>query len=135
MSIIAWCDNFSVNIKDIDDQHKCLIDLINQLHDAMQEGQGRGILERVLVELIWYVQIHFSTEEKYMQNNDYPGYLDHKFEHDNLIEKVTELKKQYENGNRGLTIEVSMFLNNWLQKHILGSDKAFAPYLNSKGIE
>jgi len=135
MPVIAWYDNLSVNIMEIDDQHKRLISMINELHDAMQEGKGSGVLGRVLDELISYTQIHFSTEERHMYKSGFPAYGDHKIEHDLLTKKVMEIKELHESGKSGLTIQVSIFLNDWLQRHIMGCDKVFGSYLKSKMID
>jgi len=44
MSLIEWSPAYSVKVKKFDDQHKKLIELINQLHDAMKAGQGNAML-------------------------------------------------------------------------------------------
>ena len=63
MPLIAWDQGFSVGVGSIDEQHKKLIGLLNDLHDAMRFGKGRDVLGKVLAELIDYTAYHFRTEE------------------------------------------------------------------------
>jgi hemerythrin len=134
MALITWNDTYSVNIKKIDDQHKCLIELLNQLHDAMKSGKGNTALGPILTDLLNYTSFHFSTEEAYFQQYAYPDYARHKKEHDDLAQKAKGLQASHREGKLTVTIEVMNFLKDWLTNHILSSDKKYSPFLNSKGI-
>ena len=65
MSFIKWDDSLSVNVAEIDKQHKELVKLLNYLADAILEKKGNDALERTLEGLIKYAEQHFKTEEKY----------------------------------------------------------------------
>ena len=67
MATITWSDNLSVNIKEIDTEHKKLINMINELHSAMGSGKGREAMERSLPGLVDYTKTHFAYEEKLFQ--------------------------------------------------------------------
>ena len=134
MPLMTWNNDLSVNIKEIDSQHKKLVDLINELHDEMMAYKGKDVLGKVLSELLSYTKTHFFTEEKIMNSNGYPAYLTHKQEHDKLTKKVAELKNDFDAGKIVLGTEVMKFLKDWLTNHIMKSDKAYTPFLNSKGI-
>jgi hemerythrin len=134
MSFITWEDTMSVNVKEIDDQHKKLISLINELHEWIQAGEKKDILGGVLEELINYTRYHFSVEERRMKQFSYVGYLEHKREHDDFTGQVLLLKEKYDKGTTALSSEVSSFLKDWLTNHILGTDKKYTPFFNSKGI-
>lgn len=41
MPIIQWNDSLPVGVDAMDLQHKKLVNLINQLFDAMKEGKGK----------------------------------------------------------------------------------------------
>ncbi len=71
---IKWQDAFSVNVNEIDQQHKKLIGMINELFDAMEEGRGRAILSGLLEEMVDYSKTHFSNEEAYMRRFEFEGY-------------------------------------------------------------
>ncbi|MEW5747024.1 MAG: bacteriohemerythrin [Nitrospirota bacterium] len=134
MALMDWSDKLSVNIREIDEQHRKLISMINELHDAMKAGKGKEVVGPILTGLVQYVATHFATEERLMKTHAYPEYLKHKVEHDNLTRQALDLQKQFQEGKPVLTVELMTFLKNWLSSHILGTDKSYSPYLNSKGV-
>jgi hemerythrin len=134
MPLITWNDTYKTSIASIDEQHKKLVGIINDLHDAMSKGQGREALTKTLNGLIEYTRIHFKYEEKLMVTHNYVGYAKHKAEHDELIQKVLDLQHMYQTQSLGLTVPIMNFLKDWLTNHIARSDKMYAPYLKSKGV-
>ncbi|MGB9597496.1 MAG: bacteriohemerythrin [Candidatus Poribacteria bacterium] len=134
MALFVWDDSFSVNIKQIDEQHKKLVNILNNLHDAMKLGKGSQILGNIFAELIQYVETHFTAEERLMHTYSYNEYDSHKLIHSGLTKKVIEFQKKFQQGQNILTMEIIDFLKNWLQNHILGTDKKYGPFLNSKGV-
>lgn len=127
MPILNWNEELAVGIPEIDEQHKHLIALINQLHDAMSEGRGKQVLSDVLDELIAYTKTHFSHEEKLMAQANYRGLASHKREHDFLTRRVIEFQKRFVAGEIGIAVELSNFLKDWILHHVRGMDKAYAP--------
>jgi len=134
MAFMNWSDNFVVDIFEVDNQHKKLLGLVNQLFDAMSVGKGKEVLGKVLTELINYTVYHFSTEERLFKQCAYPEFETHKKEHDDLTKTATELKQSFDSGNKLITIDVMNFLKDWLNVHILQEDKKFGPFLHSKGV-
>lgn len=134
MGIITWNDNLSVKVLAIDQQHKKLIDMMNELSDAMKSGKGRDILSKIISGLILYTGTHFKTEEKYFDQFDYPEAEIHKKEHEAFVLKVLEFKKGFEKGDLNLTVEIMDFLSDWLQNHIKGSDKKYSQFFNDHGL-
>ena len=134
MTYFAWNEKYSVHIREIDEQHKKLVALINELFEAMKAGQGQEILGKVIAGLITYTKSHFATEERLMRDHGYAEYLVHKQIHDSLTKKVMDLNNQYQAGQAALTVQVTNFLKDWLINHILGTDKKYSAFLNSKGI-
>jgi hemerythrin len=132
--LFPWDDSFSVNIGVIDTQHKTLVSMINNLHQAMAKGSGKDELGQILSSLIKYTQGHFATEERLMQLHGYPDFLAHKSEHDRLTRTVMDFQRRFLSNEVGLTVEVMEFLKDWLRKHILGADKKYSPFLNAKGV-
>jgi hemerythrin len=134
MSLITWNDSYSVKIKQFDDQHKKLVQMVNELHDAMKVGKGKEVLGKVLDSLIQYTGTHFSDEEKLMVQHKFPEYETHKKEHNKLVLQVLDVQKQFHAGSLTITQPVMTFLKDWLQKHIQGEDKKYGIFLNGKGI-
>jgi hemerythrin len=132
--LFLWSDTYSVKIGIIDAQHKNLVDIVNELHQAMIGGQGKQQLGKILSNLIKYTQVHFKTEEDFMISHQYSDYLSHKSEHDHLTKTALNFQGKFRRNEVGLTLEVMEFLKDWLAKHILGSDKRYAPFLNAQGV-
>jgi hemerythrin len=126
---------FSVGVKEIDDQHKKLIDLANKLNDQMGAGKGKDLLDKIFTELVAYTQSHFATEERLMAKHNYTATAKHMQEHKALVGTVADLKRKHDGGENVLTSQVMTFLRDWLTKHILNTDKAFGRELNQKGVQ
>ena len=134
MEIIPWKDDFSVNVQEIDMQHKNLVRMINELFNAMELKKGQEALADIVNRMVKYAGTHFATEERYMLKYDYPGYLEHKAEHDRFVTKAIELQERLNQKSFVVSLEVIRFLKEWLSDHILGTDKKYGPYFNSKGL-
>lgn len=134
MALISWSDEFSIHIKEIDDQHRQLLELLNVLFEAMKQGKGRDILGDILNKLVDYTAYHFSTEERLFKQYGYPDAEQHKNEHDAFIVQVLTFQESYNKGHSLVTKEVLLFLTDWLKGHILQVDKKFGPFLIGKGI-
>ncbi|QDZ30076.1 bacteriohemerythrin [Noviherbaspirillum sp. UKPF54] len=129
MAYFAWTDELQVGNSFIDSDHQKLISLLNQLHEAMAQGQGKNILGKILDELIRYTREHFKREEDHMQKIRYADFAAHKQEHDKLIKEVVDLQAKFNAGNGMLSVQVSGFLRNWLINHIMKTDKLLASAL------
>ncbi len=132
--LFPWSEVYSVGIGVIDMQHKNLVKIINDLHQAMIAGRGKAELGKIISSLVSYTKAHFKTEETFMESHLYPEYAGHKTQHEQLTKTVIEFQGRFEKNEVGLTVEVMDFLKNWLSKHILGTDKKYVPFLNSKGV-
>ena len=135
MALLTWQDKYSVGIGQIDDQHKQLINMINELNDAMLAGKGKDVLMTVLNKLANYCVSHFATEEKLFDTHAYPEAAEHKDKHQKMTAKVTALIGEVQSGKSTVSIEVMNFLKNWLDKHIMETDQKYSPYLKSKGVK
>lgn len=132
MSFISWTEKYSMNVKEIDEQHKHLFLLLSNLHDAVSEGAEQGTLSDILDELIDYTFYHFKTEEELLKKENYHDFENHKKGHDYLTGQVVELQNKFRHGSATISFEILDFLRNWLVKHTLGSDMKYAKYISSK---
>ena len=135
MGIFDWKEEYSVKIKEIDNQHKILVEMVNEMHDAMTQGKGKEVLGPILEELIQYTKTHFANEERLMEKYDYPDFAPHRNKHKKMTAKVLSLQEDYQQGKFQLSFEVSKFLQDWLTKHILGTDMKYSDFLISRGAE
>ncbi len=135
MPLMTWTESMSVGIKVLDDDHKKLVGMLNELHAGLKVGHGKEALGTVLDGLVSYTQIHFKREEQYFAATGYADGAAHKQEHDNLTKQVLDVQAKYKSGAvSSLSIEVMDFLKDWLTVHIQGSDQKYRPHLNAKGI-
>ena len=92
--LFHWSDDFSINIQEIDEQHKVLVDLLNQLHVAIREHHGKTTSREILNRLAEYTRTHFLLEESLMRLTHYPGFEIHKAQHEELISQVVALQEK-----------------------------------------
>ena len=135
MPLFQWSQNLSVNIAEIDTQHKRLVDLINHLHDSMKGGKGKEAMGKILKDLTDYTVYHFSTEEKLFEKYGYPESARHKKEHEDLTKQVLDIGRKYNAGDMILTMDLMNFLKEWLNNHIMQVDKKYSSYFNAKGVK
>ena len=134
MSLITWNPTFSVKVKLFDDQHIKLVDMINELYDAMKAGKGSETVGKILGELVSYTVTHFTDEERVLAQHNFADLEAHKSEHEQLARQVLDLQQKFESGQAILTLNVMMFLKDWLMTHIQGEDRKYGDYLNDRGI-
>jgi hemerythrin len=132
---LAWDDSYSVGIESIDNDHKKLIHLINNLQTAIDYKTDTKFEKQTLDEVIDYTQYHFTREEGLMEDNGYPDFVPHKATHEKMIEKVNELVEAYESGEEGAIESLLNYLKTWLIKHINGTDQEYSEFLISKGVK
>ncbi len=132
--VISWDEKFSVGIPEIDEQHKKLFQIIENVFDGFTAGAEieKEMLKTAFDKVLDYTRFHFATEERYFDLYNYPDAKNHKARHAKLIEETVALRRQYTEGAPGVTFELLDFLTSWLQKHILLHDKHYAPFLKSK---
>ncbi|MBI2241730.1 MAG: hemerythrin family protein [Magnetospirillum gryphiswaldense] len=132
MVVLAWSEAYSVGSAMIDSDHRILINLVNQLHDAMETGQSRDVLCSVLNVLAEYVEHHFHREELLMERIGYPERAAHIQNHRELENKVRAVRDRWLAGERQvLDDEVLTFLKRWLSDHILRADLAYRPWIEA----
>ena len=131
--LFHWSDDFSVGIQEIDEQHKELVDLLNQLHVAIHEHHGSETSRKILDELADYTRTHFAVEESLMRVSNYPEFAAHKQNHEELIGQVIALQEKLDTGKATITFELLHFLKVWLTRHINEADKRFGAYFITMG--
>jgi hemerythrin-like metal-binding protein len=134
MPLMAWNDKLSVGVKVLDDDHKKLLAIANELYDAIVDQRGKDVLGGILDRLVSYTQFHLAREEQFFAVTGYPDAVQHTKIHEALTKQALDIQERLNCGTQPLTLEVMTFLKDWLFDHILGADAKYGPYLNSKGI-
>jgi len=132
MPLMTWNEKMSVGVVALDNEHKTLLSMVNELYDAIQAGKANDVLSRVLEGLVAYTANHFRHEEDLFSRTNYPFAAQHKREHEDLARQVLEMQAKVNGGATGtLSLEALNFLKSWLINHIQGSDRRYGAHLNA----
>jgi hemerythrin len=130
---IEWRENLATGNELIDSQHQELFRRFNNLLASCNQGKGKEEVYNLLLFLGEYVRSHFAAEEKLQLLHGYPGYNDHKAEHDCFVGDLHSLENQLaaDGATLALVIQTNQTMINWLLKHISGTDRELAGFLRS----
>lgn len=135
MSLITWTqERFATQVAQHDEEHKHLFDLLNGLHSSVGSGE-RSRIGAALDSLIAFVAEHFASEERNMSLVDYPDFKQHKLEHDSLVKLCLDLQAEFHAGLTQINEQTTLYLRDWLCRHIPGVDFKYAPALVAGGIK
>ncbi len=133
MALMEWSSRFETGVPRIDRQHQSLVRQVNDLHDAMKEGRGAVQINSVLGFLRNYTVEHFRDEERYMEQIGFPGTEAHKAVHAAFLRRAGAWTAGPEANGTVLTLEIARALSEWLRRHILEEDQAYAAYAVRRG--
>lgn len=133
---IPWLPHFNLNIPSIDRQHKELFRMFNELCDAIWDGKGKDKVGDGLKFLADYTVQHFSDEEAYMTEHNFPEYQAHKKAHEDFVKEVGQFIGKFESEEVGSDFVISVItkLGNWTRDHIRGMDRELGSFLVTRGI-
>ena len=134
MPIVAWSEEYKVNVAEIDEQHQQMLELVNKLHAAVEARIDKTELMDMLSDLVEFSRMHFSMEEGLMREHGYPGLTEHHKEHRQLLGYLIDLVEGVSVG-RSLGFYSDYDVStDWALTHICETDKSLGLFLNSKGI-
>lgn len=126
-----WSDRYAVGVDIIDQQHRTLFRLIDELAKGIQSGNSEHALQKVFDELADYTRTHFETESRLMRESGYPDGARHGALHHELEASLSELIAKARRGEPWVSLETMNFLRQWLYHHIDDTDRHLADYLRS----
>ena len=137
MNRIEWTDNLSVGIKLIDSQHKNWIECYNKTAEVINGEYSPEEIARTLGFLVDYTEVHFSTEERAMEESNYPDLEQHEAEHDTIRKAVSKIANDFmaDCMTNKLGAAVEKLLGTWLIQHIQSVDMRFAAFAKKTGRE
>jgi len=136
MPFIVWTNELSVDVKMLDNDHKRLAILINELHDGLMAGRDSKDLERIFDELIAYSRVHFAHEERILAEAGYSGAAAHKQEHEQKIKLLLTLQALFQIAKESADyLDIMDQLKEWLFMHMERSDKQFVAHLKATGVD
>lgn len=129
--MFEWNDAFSVNVPAMDNQHKRLVNMVNQLYSAMQSGKGDLMVRQVLEQLVMYTKTHFAAEEDLMRKVGFPGLQTHQAEHRDMTDKAQQMINSLKAGKMVATVSLASFLKEWLINHIQKEDRQYGVHIQN----
>ena len=131
---LAWTKKLETGHNDIDNQHKRIFWLVNDLIESCQEDLNRVTVRETLIFLVDYTVYHFNAEEKLLKKHKYPQYEEHKKMHGDFTETVIGFIKEYEdNGDsEALFAAVKTIILKWLIQHIQTEDQKIARHIKKE---
>lgn len=134
MEAVKWEEGMSVGIKEIDDQHRYFLELINGLYESIIQENTEKVLDETVQKLSAYAKLHFETEERYLAEVGYDKAEEHKREHALLLEQVEGFADEHrEFAKLDLSWKLLEFMQNWLVDHLENEDSVYAQCLPQKG--
>jgi hemerythrin len=130
---IAWREAMCVGDPTIDDDHKHLVDMINEFEVAISGHIEHKKVAHVLLGLVEYTGQHFTREEEIQLKIRYPYAESHRRQHRDVLKKLSVVLAEYTASHgeiRDTMIRnMSRFLKEWLVDHIIESDLRMRPYV------
>ena len=128
---MTFTSELSVGYDALDAQHKRWIDLFNRIYMAHVNNESEFEVKKVIKDLADYTVWHFGFENKMMETYNYKTYREHRAQHDDILDQVSKIYEQLENGDEILIVNILEFLKKWLINHILKTDLILGRYLSS----
>lgn len=129
IDIFPWDEQFNTGLKEVDEQHQKLVEIINRLASSIAYNSSENILNNIFDELINYTIYHFETEEAIWHQHLPSDPLDSKHQaiHKNFVDTVMKLKSEQNIKPLSVLAEEALgFLTSWLASHILETDRHMA---------
>jgi len=135
--LIVWNDNLVTGVAEIDEQHRILVNSINEANTRLAHNSSAEILDQITRDLLSYALYHFETEEELMQEFNYAEIKAedsdiHLQQHRAFSSTVVSVREGIKAGNLISREDLLSFLNGWLINHILNTDKRLAAFILSK---
>lgn len=129
---VEFKEIYKIGISKIDNQHKELFSIFNQLEYELKINEGGDAVGECLDFLIRYCKEHFETEEYYFEKYNYPNRYEHQQIHREFVDEVETLYQQYMSGYLIITLKIQETLIQWIKEHIQQTDKRYGKYLLDK---
>jgi hemerythrin len=134
MALLTWEDKYSVNVAEIDTQHKKMFEMINNLYQAMEESKAQNLLQPIIKGFVDYAEYHFATEEKYFNEFNYPQKDQHILAHRAYTNEIRKLLKKSAEDKTLVSMQLMDFVEDWWIQHVIGMDQRYTQFFNDHGL-
>jgi hemerythrin len=109
-----------------DKQHQILFELIDEISSGSAD-------QAIFARLTDYAENHFVIEEEYMARLNYPGTEDHVRAHDKFRQELRSMVEHGHEYDEAVRSSLTLFLSEWLKRHIFGIDKKLEQFVLESG--
>ena len=125
---------FRLGIEGVDKEHEQLVNILNRVSQLLDENKLREALEYFSKTLSDYVNEHFSNEEKFMENMNYPQLEIHREAHKKFQDSFNELKPKIEQYDENAFRKSLLDTFLWLISHTGKIDRDYADYYRNANL-
>ncbi|MCK4663482.1 MAG: bacteriohemerythrin [Bacteroidales bacterium] len=133
-NLIDWTPSLVIGINELDEQHKKLVELANQLYKAFKSDKSKKEIKDSIKNFVDYTSYHFITEERYFKEFNYQETDEHIKEHQSFIKEINNFQKDYNQGKIKFLDEIMNYLNDWLTNHFMNTDSKYITLFKEKGL-
>ena len=131
MAYVTWDPSLETGNEVVDEEHRSLYDLLNELYDSIVESSGVEAQGEVLSRMADYAVVHFADEEALMRSIGYPGLGEQQRMHREFVTEVVQMSEEWRSGGTLLPLTVAMFLRGWLATHIGDEDRKIGEFIRA----
>ena len=132
MQCLEWkAERNAVAVPEIDEDHREIFQLGNDLHQALAGGALLSAIELEARKLISHTLDHFKCEERMMRSKRYRAYGWHKGQHDTVRTRLATMEHALEEGDREGVLFGIDYLTAWLHTHTAVSDRMMGAFLRT----
>jgi hemerythrin-like metal-binding protein len=119
---ISWDDRLDTGIGTIDEHHRYLFDLVNDLYDVVVRKRGARSVARLIKALDAYAKVHFRAEEMMMAHYGFEGISRQEHQHHAFEQQVQEFYQEFHVNPLVAQFDILQYLRAWLTNHIQVED-------------
>ena len=135
MPLFHWSDKYKLDIQSIDDQHKQLFAIMNEVHEIVTADSESDDVNNSVKKLLQYTKDHLNFEESLLQKHEYPDYDAHKIQHEGFCNQIGKYRALLDNNEKIDPLDLLSFTIEWLGTHILETDFKYRDFLKEKGVD
>lgn len=132
MNSISWKSEYDIGIREIDEQHRKLVDMLVELQQAVMSEDCDGDIGARLMTFVKLIKTHLHDEESLMRRISFSGYEEHKRQHEHLIEQFVLLLQRLRSGDDLTPADLVEFMRRWLIDHIVEEDAEIGKELHAR---
>lgn len=132
MTHIHWNPAFSFGVQELDDQHKRLVCILNNMRESLASNDAERTASALFDALAITLRSHIFSEESLMRRHGYSGLDNHQKKHHQILEQLDVTARGISAGNRQLARDVLDFIESWWQNHVRNDDSQFVQSLSSQ---